>query len=115
MESIQITATFPKIAPGDLEEFKEVGARALELAKGEAATLQYDWFFNSDETTCVVRETYATSDAVLAHMGHLGELIGKLAELGGGIEVEAFGAPSPQLLEAAAALQPAVYSYYQGK
>ena len=115
MEQIQVTATLPNIAPDNLPEFKELAARALEITKGEATTLQYDWFFSDDETKCVVRETYANSDAILAHMGNMGDLIGKLAELGGGLEIEAFGDLSPELLEAAAALQPTVYRYFQGK
>jgi quinol monooxygenase YgiN len=115
MEQIQITATLPNIAPGNLAEFKEVAARALELTKGEATTLQYDWFFSEDETTCVVRETYASSDAVLAHVANMGDLIGKLGELGGGLEIEAFGDPSPELLEAAAVFKPTVYRFFQGK
>ena len=115
MDQIQFTATLPTIAPGNLAEFKELAARALELTRGEATTLQYDWFFSDDETKCVVRETYANSDAILAHMANLGDLIGKLAELGGGLEIEAFGDPSPRLLEAAAAFEPTIYRFFQGK
>jgi quinol monooxygenase YgiN len=115
MEQIQLTATLPNIPPGNLPEFKELAARALEITKDEETTLQYDWFFSDDETRCVVRETYANSDAILAHMANMGDLIGKLAELGGGLEIEAFGDPSPELLEAAAAFQPTVYRYFQGK
>lgn len=115
MEKIQITATLPNIAAENLAAFKEVAARALELTRAEATTLQYDWFFSDDETRCVVRETYANSDAVLAHLANVGELIGKLAELGGGLEIEAFGDPSPELLEAAAAFEPTIYRFFQGK
>jgi quinol monooxygenase YgiN len=115
MDQIQLTATLPNIAPDNLAEFKALAAQALEQTKGEATTLQYDWFFNDDETKCVVRETYADSDAVLAHMAHLGEMIGRLAELGGGLEIEAYGSPSAELLEAAAAFEPAIYTFFQGK
>jgi hypothetical protein len=115
VEQIQITATFPKIAPADLVEFKRLAAQALEITKGQAAALQYDWFFSADQTECVVRETYQNSDAILAHMTDLGDLLGKLAEAGGGLQIEAFGPVSPQLAEAAAALQPAIYGYFQGK
>jgi quinol monooxygenase YgiN len=115
MEQIQLTATLPQIASSDLAEFKDLAARALELTKGEATTLQYDWFFSDDETRCVVRETYANSDAILAHMSNLGDLIGKLADLGGGVEVEVFGQPSPELLDAAAVFEPTVYRFFQGK
>ena len=115
MEQIHITATVPSIAPDRLAEFKDLATRALELTRGEEHTLQYDWYLNEDETTCVVRETYASSEAVLAHMANMGELIGQIAELGGGLEIEAFGTPSAELLEAAAALAPTVYRFYQGK
>jgi quinol monooxygenase YgiN len=115
MEQIQLTATLPNIAPGNLAEFKEVAARALEITRGEETTLQYDWFFSDDETKCVVRETYANSDAILAHIANVGDLIGKLAELGGGLEIEAFGELSPELQEAAAAFEPTVYKFFQRK
>ena len=60
-----------------------------------------------------MRETYESSDAALAHMANLGELVGRLAQLGGGFEVEVVGTPSGELIEAAAALQPAIYSPFQ--
>jgi quinol monooxygenase YgiN len=115
MEQIQLTATLPNIEPGNLAEFKELAARALEITRGEETTLQYDWFFSDDETKCVVRETYANSDAILAHIANVGDLIGKLAELGGGLEIEAFGDLSPELREAAAVFQPTVYRFFQSK
>lgn len=62
----------------------------------------------------MVREAYESSDAVLVHMAWMGELLPRLMEVGGGMQVEAFGTLSPALSEAAAALQPAVYSYLQG-
>ena len=48
-------------------------------------------------------------------MANMGELIGQIAELGGGLEIEAFGTPSAELLEAAAAFEPTVYRFFQGK
>lgn len=115
MDEIQLNAVLPSISPGDLAEFKKVAARCLELTEKEATTLRYDWFFSDDETRCVVRETYADSDAILAHMANMGGLIGQLAELGGGLEVEVFGDPSAELVEAAAAFEPAIYRFFQGK
>lgn len=115
MDRLQITATFPNISSSDLGDFKRVAAQAMVTAKSEPGTLQYDWYFNADSTKCVIRETYASSDALLAHMGNLGELLGEITDLGGGIEVEVFGDPSETLREAAAQMQPAVYSYFQGK
>ncbi len=50
MEGLQLTARFPSIPSGNLPEFKKLAAQALEMTKGEAGTLQYDWFFSADET-----------------------------------------------------------------
>ena len=115
MEQLQVTATFPNIANENLAQFKQLAAQALVMTRGEPGNSQYDWYFNHDETSCVVRETYESSAAVLAHMGNVGDLLGKLVELGSGLEIEVFGSPSAELMEAAAALQPSVYPYFQGR
>ena len=90
MEKFQVSAVFPSIAPSDLTEFKQVAAEALERTIPEPGTLHYDWFFSEDETKCVVREIYADSDALLAHLGNVGELLGRLIELGGGARARRF-------------------------
>jgi len=115
MEKIELSAVFPSIAAADLAEFKEVAAAALELTIPEPGALQYDWYFSEDETRCEVRETYADSDALLAHMGNAGEKVGRLIELGGGFEVSVFGHPSAELAEAISVFNPTVYGYFQGK
>lgn len=115
MDKLQASARFPNIERDKLNEFKKVAAELLKITEREQGNLQYDYFLNADETVCVVRETYANSDAVLAHIAGVGGLLPRLIELGGGMEVEIFGSPSPALLEAAAALKPAVYSYLQGR
>ena len=115
MEQLQVTATFPRITNDHLDEFKRLAGDAVKIAADEPGVLQYDWFFNQDETACVVRERYANSDAVLAHLGVVGELLGKIIELGGGVEIDVFGSPSAVLVQAAEALRPRVYSYFQGK
>ena len=55
MDEIQVSAVFPKIAPGDLAEFKRAAAQVLELTIPEPGVVGYAWFFNEDETTCEVR------------------------------------------------------------
>jgi len=60
-----------------------------------------------------VHETYADSNAVLAHMGNVGELLGQLLGMSD-FELEIYGNPSIELQQAGAALNPKVYSFYQG-
>lgn len=115
MQQVEFTGTFRRIPPGNLGEFKALAAQALEIARSEPGTLQYVWFLDKEETTCVVREVYKDSDAVLTHVGNLGDLFGKLLEAGGGCEFELFGEPSPELLEAVRGLDLSVFAPFQSK
>jgi hypothetical protein len=115
VKHLQVTATFPRIPSDNLSEFKRLAGEALTVTSEDRGVSQYDWFFNEDESKCVVRETYADSDAVLTHLGMLGDLLGTIIEIAGGIEIEVFGSPSDALVKATEALQPTIYSYFQGK
>lgn len=109
MGAIQVTSTFPNVPPDRLEDFKALIHELVALARQEPGTIQYDFFFSEDETELVVRETYADSDAVLAHLANMGPHLGRLVELGGGFDVEGFGDPEPELAEAIAAMNVKVY------
>jgi hypothetical protein len=115
VNQLQVTATFPRIASDNLSEFKGMVDEALRHVADEPGVLQYDWFSNDDQTKWVARESYADSDAVLTHLGLVGHLLGRMTELGGGVQIELFGSPSKALVEALEAVQPAIYSYFQGK
>jgi hypothetical protein len=116
VDHIQVTATFPKIAPDNLAEFKRLAGEAVKVAADESGVLQYDWFFSADETACVVRETFENSDAILTHLGNVGDILGPVVQLGGGLELEMFGgSPSDQLVQALAAFGPTYYPFFQGK
>jgi quinol monooxygenase YgiN len=113
MDQLQVTAIFANIASENLQRFKELVGQILDITKEESGILQFDFFFDADETTCVVREKYESSDAVLAHLGNTAALLGQLTEIAK-FSVEVFGAPSAQLMEAAGAMQPTVSSYFAG-
>ena len=115
MDELQVSARFPDIKRDNLDEFKKLAAEMLEITKGEPGTLQYDYFLNSDETVCMVRETYASSDAHMAHVANMGDRLPRLGELGSGlVDAEVFGSPSPAHSEFFADFNPTVYSYFQG-
>lgn len=115
MEKIQLSARF-KIHDGKLEEAKKIAAECMAIVKEKEegkGTLQYDWFFSPDKTECVVLETYTDSNAVLTHMANLGEPLGQFLEISD-FELELYGNMSEELQNAAAGLNPKVYSFYQG-
>ena len=83
--------------------------------RNEPDTLQHDWFYSDDGARCVVRETYTSSDAFLAHLASAGPMLGRLVELGGGLELEVFGEPSAAVLDAIDGFRPRIYRYQDGK
>lgn len=115
MGEVLVSVTFPNLAEKDQGEFKKLAQEAVILAGEEAGTLQYDWFLSADQTRCVVREKYASSEAALVHLGNIGTVIGPLAKLGGGLEIDTFGDLSPGLREAFAAAAATPYSRFTGK
>jgi len=116
MNRIQVSARFANVSSATLTEFKEAAAEAMDIAKGEPGVLQYDWFFNDNQTVCVVRETYRDSDALLAHIANVGHAFARLVELGGGCELEMFGDRPAQLRDPSAGPRHSVFpTYFQGK
>ena len=64
MSELQITVRL-KVHDGKLEDFKQVAARCMDSVRdNDSGTLAYDWFFNSDQTECVVRERYRDSSRI---------------------------------------------------
>ena len=113
MEAIHLIARF-KIHDGKLDEFKDLAQKCIVATRKEEGNMQYDYYFNPDESECVILEKYKNSDAVLAHMGNLGELLGQLLATSDFVP-EVYGNPSETLVNAAASLNPLVYTYFKGK
>ena len=55
-----------------VEEFKRLSALCLEIVRKEdTGTLQYDTYFNADESECIVLERFRDADALIEHGEHL--------------------------------------------
>jgi quinol monooxygenase YgiN len=75
LNEIQGVARF-KIHDGKLEEFKRLSAQAIDIARAkDTGTLQYEIYFNDDESECVIYERYRDSEAVIEHGTHVGEVM----------------------------------------
>jgi quinol monooxygenase YgiN len=52
----------------EVEEFKRLSAECLEIVRTkDVGTLQYDTYFNDDESECIVLERFRDSDALILH------------------------------------------------
>ena len=57
-----------KFHEGKLEEFKRLSTRAMEIARTrDTGTLQYEIYFNDDQSECIVLERYRDSEALIEH------------------------------------------------
>lgn len=102
-----------KIHDGKLEEFKRLAVKCMESVRTrDSGTLQYDWFFSSDHSECVVFERYRDSEALLEHVANLGETMNAFLETCS-VSGEIFGTPSPELMKALEGLNIRIYSPYQ--
>jgi quinol monooxygenase YgiN len=81
--------------PGKVDEFKRLSAECLEVVRAEDdGTLQYDTYFNADESEAIVLERFRDSDALILHSENMalfmesimatasvsGELLGDLSD-----------------------------------
>ncbi|PHN01355.1 putative quinol monooxygenase [Flavilitoribacter nigricans] len=112
MDPLQVIVTM-HIHAGKSEELKNIATKCMASSREkDPGTLQYDWYFNPDETVCTVIERYQSSEALLAHIGNLGELFGQILAITD-FYPAVFGEPSEALVQATAALQPKVHQLYQ--
>ena len=70
-----------KFLPGKLEEWKRLTEEAMHIVRTkDTGTLQYEIFFNADESEAVVFERYRDSEAALEHFANIGHLMAPLME-----------------------------------
>jgi quinol monooxygenase YgiN len=103
-----------KFHEGKLDEYKRLSAEAKEIVRTkDPGTLQYDIFFNDDQSEAVVVERFRDSAALLAHgenMGDISAAVLKTADVTG----ELLGDPSPELRERLVdGEQPRLFTPYQ--
>ena len=88
-----------RIHDGKLDEFKHLAARCVELVRmKDTGTLQYELYFNSDNTECLVFERYRDSQALLDHHKNLGDTMAAILQTCTG-SGEVCGTLSPELIE----------------
>lgn len=87
-----------KIREGKLEEFKRLSAQSMEIVRTkDSGTLQYDTYFNQDESECVVLERYRDSEAAMEHAANLEHLMDAILATITVVHGELLGEPSEEL------------------
>jgi hypothetical protein len=74
-----------------------LSAQAKEIVwTKDTGTLQYDIYFNDDQSECIVLERYSDSEALIEHTAHLGNLMEAFLATGS-VSGELLGEPSAEL------------------
>jgi len=80
MDEIQGIARL-KIHDGKLEEFKQIASQCMQVVRAkDTGTLQYELYFNEDQTECLVLEKYRDIQSLLEHHNNIGGLMDALLE-----------------------------------
>ena len=83
---------------GDVEEFKRLSAQCMEIVRAQdTGTLQYDTYFNDDETECIVLERFRDAEALIRHGENLAHLMDAIIATGSSVSGELLGEPSAEL------------------
>ena len=65
-----------KFHPGKVEEWKRLTKQAMEVVRTkDRGTLQYEIFFNEDESEAIVFERYRDADAAIEHFSNISHLM----------------------------------------
>jgi quinol monooxygenase YgiN len=102
-----------KFHEGKLEEFKSLAAQCMEIVRTkDTGTLQYDIYFNDDQSECIVHERYRDSEALIGHAAHLGDLNEAIVATGF-VSGALLGEPSAELRAMMADSEVRLFTPYQ--
>ena len=84
-----------KFRAGEVDQFKRLSAQLMDIVRSkDTGTLQYEIYFNDDQSECIVLERYQDSEALVEHAGHIGALG---TAFPGFVSSELLGEPSDDL------------------
>ena len=88
-----------KFHPGKIAEWKRLTEQAMEIVRTrDSGTLQYEIFFNEDESEAIVFERYRNADAALQHFSNIGHLMEPLLATAS-VTGEVLGTPNAKMKE----------------
>src|ERR1700754_2306621 len=86
-----------KFHPGKREEWKRLTEQAMEIVRTkDTGTLQYEIFFNADESEAIVFERYRDADAALEHFANISHLMAPIMATAS-VTGEVLGTPNAKM------------------
>ena len=106
------------IQEGKIEEYKRLVQEMSKVVEAnEPDTINYQFYLNRDETKCIVHETYANSEAVIAHNAGVASqtILPKIFNVSRISKFEVYGNPSVELQKVlTSSFSPQTYNLFAG-
>ena len=98
---------------GDVEEFKRLSVQCMEIVRTQdTGTLQYDTYFNDDESEAVVIERFRDSQALIEHGEHVAPITEPIIATAS-VSGELLGELSPELRAKMTGDNPQLFTLYK--
>jgi quinol monooxygenase YgiN len=113
---VHVRAEFT-IIEGKIDEFKKLIQDMSRMVEAnEPDTIDYEFYLNSDETKCMVHETYVNSEAALVHNDSIASqtILPKIFSVARLNRFDFYGKPSKELRELITSLNPQIYNLFTG-
>ncbi len=102
-----------KFHPGKVEEWKRLTEQAMEIVRTkDTGTLQYEIFFNEDESEAIVFERYRDADAAIEHFANISHLMAPLMATAS-VTGEVLGTPNAEMRRNLTGDQPRLFEPWQ--
>lgn len=103
------------ISEGKINEFRKLAAEIIDRVETtEPNTLSYEWFLSNDESKCYVVQIYKDSQAVMAHLGNIADLMGPFHEVAPLTGLMLFGSPSDELRQTLEPVGVKIFEHWNG-
>ncbi len=103
------------IAAGKTETFKALIEQVIELERSDGPdVLNYEFYFNDDETKFYAIELFRDSEAVLDHLQRTGDTIPKILEVADLTRFEIYGDATKSLKDAMVPFGATMFGHWAG-
>ena len=103
------------ISDGKIDEFKKMAAEMIKKVEAnEPNYLSYEWFLSDDESQCYIIGLFKDSEAMMAHLANIGEMMGPFSEIAPATRIELYGNLSDELRQAVAPFEANISEHWNG-
>lgn len=89
------------LQPGKVADFRVIASEFIRRVDAEEPdTLNYEWFLDRNQETCIILEDYRDSDALLFHLENIRDLYAQLFALCEITRLQVFGDVSAEVRSA---------------